>query len=68
MYVLFYVAWKLLINDIWKVVIVFILIIILTGIEYAIVGIKTDWWLISNLAFPIGLLFYYIGKSNKLII
>lgn len=66
MYVLFYVSWKLPIKDKFKPIVLFTLVVIFTAFEYYVAGIHCDWWLISNLAFPLGvILFYAKDKLNK---
>ena len=66
MYVLFYISWKLPISDKIKPVVLFALVIILMVFEYYVAGMHCDWWLISNLTFPLGVILFYIkDKLNE---
>lgn len=59
MYTLFYFSWKLPISNRAKTVVLLVLVIVVTTLEYFVIGIHKDWWLISNLAFPVGILLFY---------
>ncbi len=57
-YLVFWLIFKLDIKEKMKVIFLFIVVIIITVIQYLILGQGEQWWFISNVAFPIGVIVY----------